>query len=95
MKAELLLRERVVLTASSFVEMVVWKLSASAPGSSHQFKYRLAYVVENSCVMRFDNEAGKGDHKHIGAKEVPYKFIDLETLRADFFKEIRARRMNT
>jgi hypothetical protein len=95
MKAELLFRERVVLTASSFVEMIVWKLPASVPGSSHQFKYRLAYVVENSCVIRFDNEVGKGDHKHIGAKEVPYKFIDLETLRADFFTEIRARRMNT
>jgi hypothetical protein len=95
MKAELLFRERVVLTASSFVEMIVWKLPASVPGSSHQFKYRLAYVVENSCVIRFDNEVGKGDHKHIDAKEVPYKFIDLKTLRADFSTEIRARRMNT
>jgi len=65
------------------------------PGSSHQFKYRLACVVENSCVIRFDNEVGKGDHKHIGAKDVPYPFIDLETLRADFFKEIRARKMHT
>jgi len=95
MTADLLLRERVILTASSFVEMVVWKLSASVPGSSHQFKYRLAYVVENSCVIRFDNEVGKGDHKHIGEQEVPYQFIDLETLRADFFTEIHARRMNT
>jgi Family of unknown function (DUF6516) len=91
MKAELILQERIVLTGSSFVEMVVWKLSAASPGSRHRFKYRLAYVVENSCVIRFDNEAGKGDHKHVGAKEAAYTFVDLKTLRADFFTEIRKR----
>ena len=86
--------ERIVLTAASFADIVVWKLAASLPGSRHRFKYRLAYIVENSCVVRFDNETGKGDHKHVGAKEVPYAFIDLQTLRADFFTEIRARSRN-
>jgi hypothetical protein len=40
--------------------------------------------------VRFNNEAGNGDHKHVGAKKVPYVFIDLQTLQADFFTEIRA-----
>ena len=94
MKAELMLQERILLTAASFAAIVVWKLSASLPGSRRRFKYRLAYVVENHCVVRFDNEAGRGDHKHVGAKEAPYTFIDLQTLRADFFTEIRTRSRN-
>jgi hypothetical protein len=36
-------------------------------GSRHQYKYRLVLVVNDDCVLRYDNEAGKGDHKHVGA----------------------------
>jgi hypothetical protein len=25
----------------------------------------LAYIANQRCVLRFDNEAGKGDHKHL------------------------------
>jgi hypothetical protein len=39
-------------------------------------------------VLRFDNEAGKGDHKHIGDEEVAYTFTTLEKLVADFWNEI-------
>ena len=86
----MVLQERIVLTAASVADIVVWKLSAPLPGSRHRSKYRLAYIVENSCVVRFDNETGKGDYKHVGAKQVPYACVDLQTLRAGFFTEIRA-----
>jgi len=43
-----------------------------AGSSAHGYKYRLAFVVDDECVLRYDNEAGKGDHKHIDAKEAPY-----------------------
>jgi hypothetical protein len=58
------------------------------PGSSHAFKYRLAFVVDEVCVLRFDNEAGKGNHKHIGGKEAPYTFTSLAQLVADFWSEV-------
>ncbi len=58
------------------------------PGSGHGFKYRLAYVVEGVCVLRFDNETGKGDHKHIGDREVPYTFTTLAQLVTDFWSAI-------
>jgi hypothetical protein len=32
------------------------------------------------CVVRFDNEAGKGDHLHVGDQERPYVFTSTETL---------------
>ncbi len=38
--------------------------------------------------MRFDNEEGKGDHKHVMGKEVPYTFQDIPTLLKDFRSEI-------
>jgi Family of unknown function (DUF6516) len=67
---------------------VIWQLPSSVPGSSHRFKYRLAFVVDEVCVLRFDNETGKGDHKHIGNDEIPYFFATLEQLIADFWNEI-------
>jgi Family of unknown function (DUF6516) len=44
-------------------------LLGPVPDSGHKFKYRLAFVVDQCGVVRFDNETGKGDHKHIGDKE--------------------------
>ena len=84
MKAELLMNERHVLDAWTFVEIVVWRLDRPVRGSIHRFKYRLALVADSVCVMRYDNEASKGDHRHIGRVEKLYKFVDPETLLADF-----------
>ena len=88
MRAELLIDERHVLDARAFVEIVVWRLPRTAPGSAHRFKYRLALVVDGDCVLRYDNEAGKGDHRHVGNREEPYRFSDPDTLLADFWREI-------
>ena len=68
--------------------MVIWKLPKSVPGSLHGFKYRLAFVIDEVCVLRFDNESGKGDHKHVGAQEVPYPFTSLAQLVTDFLDAI-------
>ncbi len=64
MKADLLLRERIVIGEEAFVEMVVWRVPSRVLGSDHEYKFRLACVVNHRCVLRFDNEAGKGDHYH-------------------------------
>ena len=92
MKAELLMRERLVLSRRAFVDIVIWKLPKPLQGSQHVFKYRLAYIANQRCVLRFDNEAGKGDHKHLDEIEVPYMFTNLDTLQADFWAEIMRRR---
>ena len=39
-------------------------------------------------VLRFDNEAGKGDHKHVANTEEPYKFNGPEALLEDFWSEV-------
>jgi uncharacterized protein DUF6516 len=88
MAAELLLRERHVLSESEFVELVVWLVPEAVQGSGHPYKYRLALVSRGICVLRYDNEVGKGDHKHVGASETPYKFVDLELLQTDFWTDV-------
>jgi hypothetical protein len=88
MKATLLLRERTDL-GGAFVELVIWQLPRKLPGSEHRYKYRLALIHQGVCVVRYDNETGKGDHRHIGRREEPYRFVDLETLIHDFRVAIR------
>jgi len=84
MKAQLLLRERTQLAEDRFVEIVIWAVPEAVRGSTHSFKYRLALIVDETCVLRYDNEAGKGDHKHLGEEERPYQFTTPEQLLADF-----------
>ena len=84
MSATLLVRTRIIHAENAFAELVLWRVGAPLAGSAHRFKYRLAYVVERECVLRFDNEAGKGDHRHYGNTERPYRFTTTEQLLADF-----------
>lgn len=88
MKAILLIRRRVVVAADAYVDIVVWRTPASVPPSEHAFKYRLAYVVNNECVLRYDDERGKGDHRHLGTEESAYRFSSSEQLLADFSADI-------
>ena len=92
MKGNLLINERHVLNVGVFVEIVVWRLRQSVRGSAHRFKYRLALIVDGVCVLRFDNETGKGDHKHVADSEEPYKFNGPEALLEDFWSEVDKRR---
>jgi hypothetical protein len=89
MKAELLIRERRILEVG-FIEVIAWQLPQSLSGSTHSVKYRLAYVVDGKCVLRYDNEAGKGDHRHVGPKEAPYQFVSIDRLLDDFFADVAA-----
>ena len=93
MKAVPLVRRRVVLAADAFAEIVVWRVGEPVPPSGHPFKYRLAYVVRGECVVRYDNERGKGDHRHVGGEESAYGFTTLEALLADFERDVADWRM--
>ena len=89
MKAALLLKERIPFREDSFAELVLWQVPTPLDGSNHGFKYRLAFVRSGVCLVRFDNEAGKGDHRHIRGKESRYAFVSPEKLDQDFLREAR------
>ena len=88
MKAVALVRRRVVVAADAFVEVAIWHVPEPVPPSTHLFKYHLAYVVQERCVLRYDNERGKGDHRHIAETEEPYTFSSPDQLMADFEADI-------
>ncbi|MEZ5657515.1 MAG: DUF6516 family protein [Burkholderiaceae bacterium] len=88
MKATKLVSTRVLYSERAFAEIVLWLLPRSVEGSGHSFKYRLAYVVGGECVLRYDNESGKGDHRHLGEQQRPYVFTTPEQLIADFQRDI-------
>lgn len=88
MNATLMLDERHIIAENAFAELVVWRLPSPLPGSRHNLKYRLALVVDGRCVLRYDNEAGKGDHRHSGAEETPYAFTTPAALLDDFWNDV-------
>lgn len=88
MNAKPLTRRKEVRVDGTIVEIVVWELSEPLPPCLHPFKYRLAYVVNGVCVVRYDNERGKGDHRHVGGEETAYRFAGLERLLADFKTDV-------
>lgn len=89
MKAKQLLKSRETLSETAFVERVVWLLPSPLEGSSHSLKYRLAYVVDGVCVVRYDNEVGKGDHRHVNDLEQPYAFASFQQLLVDFWDDVQ------
>jgi len=84
MKAKLIYRNKVV-TADRITEFVIWELPHRTPDRPHGLKYRLYHGDKKGrCFVRYDNESGKGDHKHIQGKELPYQFVNVEQLMKDF-----------
>ncbi|EER5391526.1 hypothetical protein C3U77_001073 [Escherichia coli] len=76
------------LGESEYIRIKIWEVDPAVLGSHHNFKYSMAYVVDGVCVMRYDNERGKGDHKHIGHQEISTRFVSIEQLIADFLHDV-------
>lgn len=89
MKAARLLSYRKRLTDTLFKEVHVWRLRQPLAGSHHPFKYRLVLVHGEHCVLRYDNERGKGDHKHIGDQECALTFTSMPQILIDFDRDIQ------
>ena len=88
MKATLLVRTKEIRDDGSIVEIVVWELPEPLPPSKHTFKYRLFFGRPGQEFVRYDNERGKGDHRHINGQESPYAFASVEQLFDDFERDI-------
>ena len=88
MKAQVLVDERIKQGDNAFAELRVVQVPESVRGSAHTFKYSLSLVVDGVCVMRYDNESGKGDHYHRGEVELPYRFTTMPALLNDFWQQV-------
>ena len=91
MKAQEIFRVKQVF-GSGIVEIVIWQVPEPVPPSEHPYKYRLVYVLDGQRVLGYDNERGKGDHKHVSNSEMPYNFVSPEQLMADFMVDLEEHR---
>ena len=81
-------RAKEVRDDGSIVEIVIWELQEPLPPSTHHYKYRLYFGTNGVSQVRYDNERGKGDHRHIGNEEFEYVFASVEKLLEDFKADV-------
>ena len=87
-KAERIFYDKAVLVDGAVVEMVIWKVPTTDAERPHALKYRLFYGRQGERIVGYDNERGKGDHKHVGGIEKRYRFVSVEKLIADFLTDV-------
>lgn len=92
MKAELLLHQRIDYDDGAIVEMVIWRVPSPVPPSGHGLKYSLFYGRPGVRLVGYDNERGKGDHRHYMGLEMAYAFSGVEQLMIDFWSDVRTLR---
>lgn len=88
MKARLLQKSKEEFTGGVIVETVVWELTEATPDRPHSLKYRLYCGRNGECVVRYDNETGKGDHRHYGNREELYCYTTFSKLVEDFLADV-------
>lgn len=76
--------------AHGIIEIVIWAVPQPVPPSEHGFKYRLVFIRDGRRVVGYDNERGKGDHRHLGDIETPYRFKNVPALLDDFMRDVEA-----
>jgi len=89
MKAVPAFYDKQVMPDGAIVEMKIWQLAKPVRGSTHRLKYSLFYGFAGERLVGYDNEPGKGDHRHTEGKEEQYAFSTVETLMADFLADVR------
>jgi hypothetical protein len=95
MRAVLLFRERRLYDDGAILEMTIWRVPRPVPPSAHGLKYSLFYGRPGARIVGYDNERGKGDHRHVGAREEPYAFLSVERLVADFLADVERVRVRS
>lgn len=94
-KATLVLHRKRLFDDGAISEMKLWQVPKAVRGSLHPFRYSLFYGHEGLRLIGYDNEPGKGDHRHYGDREEIYSFTTPEQLVADFLADVRAVRLTT
>jgi hypothetical protein len=89
MKARLLFHERRLFDDGAIMEMKIWRVPESVPPTAHGLKYSLFYGYPGRRLVGYDHEREKGDHRHLDDREMPYAFVSVERLVADFLSDVR------
>jgi len=88
MKARRIFYDKTVLADGSIIEMTIWQLPHPTSERPHGLKYSLFFGRDGKRIVGYDNERGKGDHRHVGQRETPYRFTSAEKLVLDFLADV-------
>jgi hypothetical protein len=91
-EATLAFHDKQVLADGAIVELKIWRLPRPVAGSKHELKYSLFYGYPGRRLVGYDNEPGKGDHRHLEGEESPYRFTTVASLIEDFLADVRRAR---
>ena len=89
-RARRLFHDRVDFEDGAILEIVVWRVPTAVPPSAHDLKYSLFYGRPGVREVGYDNERGKGDHRHFRGVETPYEFSTVERLFEDFAADVKS-----
>ncbi len=92
LRAKLLFHQHIDYDDGAILEMVLWRVPASVTPSAHSLKYSLFYGRPGVREVGYDNERGKGDHRHFLGVETAYSFSTVEQLMADFWSDVMTMR---
>ena len=88
MKAWLIFKDKYIYSDGAIRDMVIWQLPIKSIERSHGLKYILFYGYTDQCLVRYDNERGKGDHRHYCDHEEDYLWVSVQQLVSDFRLDI-------
>jgi hypothetical protein len=90
MRATLILDSKTVLADGRLIQRRVWQLPAPTAARPYALKFSLYCGKGGKTIVRYDNEAGKAAHRHVGADEheEAYAFVSLVKLLKDFQRDI-------
>ena len=88
MKAELIFHDKVMEKDRSIIEVKIWAVPLSS-GNPYGYKYSMVYIKDGKRIFGYDNAKAKGDHRHYGGEEEPYKFKSINRLFEDFYQDLR------
>jgi hypothetical protein len=87
MRGVLIRHTRLRDSEGGMIEVKLWSVPPTSD-KPHGFKYSLAYVVDRKRVIGYDNGERRGDHRHYGNREEPYKFLSVDKLIRDFLYDV-------
>ena len=85
--SEKLIHNKYIISKREIVEVkiLVVKKSKEFPEG---LKYSFVYIKDGKRELGYDNERGKGHHKHYKGKEEKIEFKNIYTLQEKFEKEV-------
>jgi hypothetical protein len=91
-QATLMFEDRSASPDGGILEMRIWRLPEADDERPHGLKYSLFYGRDGVRIIGYDNERGKGDHRHYRDREEPYGFTTVEQMIADCVDDVERER---